>query len=61
MASPIPMYVKALNSHNFLVLSPIEGVSGFSGMEWWTGMVEWNSGMDGVASYNHIEYTFVLW
>ena len=29
------------------------------GMERWTGMVEWNSGMDGVANYNHIEYLCV--
>ena len=35
-------------------------VSGFSGMERWTGMVEWNGVMDGVANYNRIEYLCVM-
>ena len=31
------------------------GVSGFSGMEWWTGTVEWNGGLEwwtGMVEWN---------
>ena len=46
-----------LYSLNFYCVSddevPHTGVSGISGMEWWNGIVEWNTGMGQKAFKSH--------